>query len=87
MTLVRRRVTAQAGSVALPAAVHSTWPSRPIRLGGPFTPGGTTDLLPRAMAPELQRALGQPVIVDNSPAPAATSAAPSSPRPPTATRC
>jgi tripartite-type tricarboxylate transporter receptor subunit TctC len=67
MRLNRRQITALAGSLALPAFAQAPWPSKPIRLVVPFTPGGTTDLLARAMAPELQQRLGQTVIVDNKP--------------------
>jgi tripartite-type tricarboxylate transporter receptor subunit TctC len=33
----------------------------------PFAAGGTTDILARALAPEFQRAFGQPFVVDNKP--------------------
>ncbi len=52
--------------IAEPAWAQS-WPSKPIRLVAPFPPGGVADLLARALAPELQTALGQQVIVDNKP--------------------
>jgi tripartite-type tricarboxylate transporter receptor subunit TctC len=51
---------------SLPTAwAQSSWPTRPVRIVVPFAPGGTTDLLARALAPELSRAFGQPFTVDN----------------------
>ena len=48
-------------------ATAQPWPSRPITYVVPFTPGGTTDVIGRAIAHGLGPALGQPVVVENKP--------------------
>ncbi len=52
--------------VALPVRAQS-FPTKPMRIIVPFTPGGSTDVLARAMGLELGKALGQPVVIENVP--------------------
>ena len=47
------------------ALAQTAWPAKPVKIIVPFAPGGTTDLLARAMATELSKAFPQPVIVEN----------------------
>jgi len=66
----RRHVLAAAllssiAAAALPAVAQGAWPAKPVRIVVPFAAGGTTDILARAIAPELSKAFGQQFIVDN----------------------
>jgi tripartite-type tricarboxylate transporter receptor subunit TctC len=70
MNRITRRTLCLAGlTLALvPTAwAQSAWPTKPVRIVVPFAPGGTTDILARALAPELSRAFGQQFIIDNKP--------------------
>ena len=68
----RHLIRATAATCLLAAAVpvhaqDSNWPTRAVRVIVGFPPGGTTDIMARVVAAPLQKALGQPIVVENKP--------------------
>jgi tripartite-type tricarboxylate transporter receptor subunit TctC len=53
--------------LSLAAQAQVDYPGKPIRLVVPYAPGGSSDVLARALGPRLSEILGQPIVVDNKP--------------------
>ena len=50
-----------------PALAQAGWPGKPVRIVVPYTPGTGMDILARTLAPHLQAAWGQAIVIDNRP--------------------
>ena len=61
------RVLAVLASMALPLAHAQDYPSRPVTIVVPFSPGGAVDAVGRLMAQKLTDRLDKPVVVENKP--------------------
>ncbi len=62
-----KRWTLLAAIVFCCTAAAQSYPNRPIRYIVSFPPGGSSDLIARAIAPRMAERLGQPVVVENRP--------------------
>ena len=69
MSIQRRQLVGASLLLGLGAASAQpqNWPTKPIRLVVPYPPGGSSDIIARAIAQPLSEALKQAVIVDNKP--------------------
>src|SRR6188768_970989 len=65
--LLRRGLLSLAALALAGAAAAQSWPTKPIKVIVPYPPGGTSDILARALGPGMQAALGQPWVVENKP--------------------
>jgi tripartite-type tricarboxylate transporter receptor subunit TctC len=71
MRVLNRRCAMAVSALALifvcGLAAAQPYPSRPVKLVAANPPGGLTDTVSRMLAPRLQEALGQAIVVDNKP--------------------
>lgn len=64
----RLLLAAALGAACAATAVQAqTFPNKPIRWVIPYTPGGITDNVTRMITAEMQKSLGQPIVIENKP--------------------
>jgi tripartite-type tricarboxylate transporter receptor subunit TctC len=74
MRISRRRfATVPLLALAAPAlhiravSAQAAWPTKPVRVVNPYTPGGTTEVLVRLLAERFERTYGQPMVGEHRP--------------------
>ena len=65
--VVRAVATAAAFFCGLSGAMAQDYPTRPIKVIAVTSAGGTSDIFMRALGDELQKRLGQPIVIENRP--------------------
>jgi tripartite-type tricarboxylate transporter receptor subunit TctC len=64
--IIHAGALAVAACLAVPAtALAQAWPAKPIKLVVPYPPGGNVDVAARIVAPGLEKALGQTIVIEN----------------------
>ena len=62
---MRRLFAALALGLAAGGAMAQAWPTKPVTMIVPFPPGGSTDMIARAVVPKMQEKIGGTFIIDN----------------------
>jgi tripartite-type tricarboxylate transporter receptor subunit TctC len=67
MKLARRNIILATVFAAAGVHAQALYPTQPIRLIAPFSPGSSSDVTARAIAQKIEASMGQPVAVENKP--------------------
>ncbi|MCF1450427.1 MULTISPECIES: tripartite tricarboxylate transporter substrate binding protein [Rhizobium/Agrobacterium group] len=68
MNMMRTAMLAASSLLATIGSAHAEWPKdRPIQMIVAFAPGGSTDVMARAMQPYLEKELGADIVIENRP--------------------
>ena len=66
-SVIFRIALAACAILGAPGALAQAYPSQPIKVIVPFTPGTGMDIIARTVGPKLSERLGQPIIIENKP--------------------